>query len=55
VLLLSHAGGSALFTLVIPAAPSLAGITVGAQALVFDALAPSAIGAVTNAGILRVH
>jgi hypothetical protein len=31
------------------------GLVVGVQALVFDAAAPSGLGAVTNAGILRIY
>jgi hypothetical protein len=47
--------GTANYALALPPAPQLAGLIAGVQALVFDAGAPSGLGAVSNAGILRVY
>jgi hypothetical protein len=47
--------GRATFALAIPANPALAGFVAGAQALVLDPSAPSALGSLSNAGILRVY
>ncbi|HLQ38766.1 MAG TPA: kelch repeat-containing protein [Planctomycetota bacterium] len=54
-LLLAHAGNTVSFACPIPLNPALAGVVVGAQALVLDANAPSGLGAVTNGVILRLH
>ena len=53
--LLPHAGNTLVLTLAIPANPALAGVVVAMQALVLDAAAPSGVGAVSNAGILRAN
>jgi hypothetical protein len=47
--------GSATHSLFLPASPALAGLVLGAQALVLDAAAPSGLGSVSNAAILRIH
>lgn len=52
--LVPHSGASASVTLSIPATSALAGVVLGAQALVLDAAAPAGIGAASNAGILRL-
>ncbi|HLQ39304.1 MAG TPA: hypothetical protein VK348_15955, partial [Planctomycetota bacterium] len=49
----AHAGGNASVPIAIPANPSLAGVVVATQALVFDPATPSG-AAVTNGGILRL-
>ncbi|MCP4250659.1 MAG: hypothetical protein GY778_26760 [bacterium] len=54
-LLLTHPGLATTFTFGLPADPGLAGLVVGTQALVFDAAAPSGIGALANAVLLRVY
>jgi hypothetical protein len=54
-LLLPTNGGSASHGLGIPAAPWLAGLTLGAQALSFDAAAAGGIGAVSNGIVLRLY
>jgi hypothetical protein len=53
--LLAARGSTATMSLAIPANPSLAGVTVGAQALSFDAAAPGGVGAVSNGAILRLY
>jgi hypothetical protein len=53
--LLLHTGNSVTLPLVLPNVPALAGLRVGAQALVFDAAAPNGLGAVSNAGIAILH
>jgi len=52
--LLATQNGAVSLSLAIPASPALAGLTRGAQALSFDALAPGGL-AVSNAAILRVY
>jgi hypothetical protein len=54
LVVLVHAGNAVTFPLAIPANPALAGLIVGAQALVLDAAASSGIAALTNGAILTV-
>ena len=54
-ILRTHSGGAVSFTLTIPANPALAGLVIGTQALVFDAATPTGLGAVSNAGIMRLQ
>jgi hypothetical protein len=53
--LLGHAGIGLTYTLTIPSDPWLAGCVVASQALVFDQTAPNGIGAVSNAGVIRLY
>lgn len=53
--LLSTTAGTASFALPIPALPALAGQVLGAQALSFDAQAPSGFATVSNGAILRLY
>jgi hypothetical protein len=53
--LLAHSGGTAHVAIAIPANPALAGLAVDAQAFSFDAIAPSGVGAVSNAVILVIN
>ena len=46
---------AATHSLALPASPALAGLVLGAQAVVFDAGAPSGLGTVSNAAILRIY
>jgi hypothetical protein len=52
---LAHPGGSATYPLRIPNEPALAGVMVATQALVFDPAAGNGIGAVSNAGVMRLY
>lgn len=54
-MLVAHGGTSANVSLGIPANPVLAGLVLPLQALVFDAAAANGIGAVSNAGVMRIH
>jgi hypothetical protein len=54
-LLVAHAGRVVDFAIQIPSTQALVGVVIGMQALVGDAAAPNGIGALTNAGILRLH
>ncbi|MGE3172350.1 MAG: kelch repeat-containing protein [Planctomycetota bacterium] len=50
-----HPGGAAAVSLPIPADPRLDGLTIGAQALAFDAAAPGGVGRTTNGALLRLR
>ncbi|MGE3174591.1 MAG: hypothetical protein AB7O97_18310 [Planctomycetota bacterium] len=50
-----HNGGAAAFALAIPNDPLLDGLVVGAQAFVFDPLAPGGSGSVTNGAVLLLR
>ncbi|MGE3174590.1 MAG: kelch repeat-containing protein [Planctomycetota bacterium] len=50
-----HNGGAAAFALAIPNDPNLDGLVVGAQAFVFDPLAPGGSGSVTNGAVLLLR
>ena len=54
-LLVAHAGRIVDFAIQIPSTRALVGVVIGTQALVCDAAAPNGIGALTNAGILRLY
>jgi hypothetical protein len=54
-IVLTHAGSSTTYQLRIPNEPSLSGRTVATQALVFDSAAATGIGAVSNAGVMRLY
>jgi hypothetical protein len=54
-ILLAHSGTSTTCVLGIPNEPSLAGHMAVIQALVFDAAAGNGIGAVSNAGVIRLY
>jgi hypothetical protein len=49
--LLAHPGGSASWSLTIPAVPAFAGLHVAVQTLVLDAASGNGIGALSNAGV----
>jgi hypothetical protein len=53
--LLGHGGSSTSFTFPIPRDPGLVGAVVGVQAAAFDPAVPAGIGAISNAGIMRLH
>lgn len=53
--LVPHAGGTATVRLTLPASQALAGQRIALQALVLDGAAANGVGAVTNAGIMRLH
>ncbi|MGB3969729.1 MAG: kelch repeat-containing protein [Planctomycetota bacterium] len=50
-----HSGGSTTLPFAIPAVPTLAGFTFGAQALSLDSASPSGFGAMSNAIVLRLY
>ncbi|MCA8950224.1 MAG: hypothetical protein KDE27_12030 [Planctomycetes bacterium] len=52
--LLPHTGTNLTYGLGLPANPALAGLAVDIQSLVLDAAAPSGIGALSNAVVLRL-
>jgi len=54
-ILVAHPGGAATFPLTIPNHAALAGVLVATQALVFDPAAGNGIGAVSNAGVMRLY
>jgi hypothetical protein len=54
-LLIGHPGGSTSHPVPIPGSTLLAGQLIATQALVFDVAAANGIGAVTNAGVMRLY
>jgi hypothetical protein len=54
-IVLTHGGGSVAYSLTIPNDPSLAARVVATQALVFDHALGNGTGAVSNAGVMRIH
>lgn len=54
-LLVAHSGRVVDFAIQIPSTRALVGVVIGTQALVADAAAPNGIGALTNAGVLRLY